>query len=295
MNQNEARTLWISVGAALFAVFLLYSYTQEKSADLQKKFGAKQRVVVATSDINEMETVDETMLSIEEKPVNFVQPEAFTDPENAVGMIALAPIKKGEQVLQTKLIKPGPVTGLSLQVSPSKRALAIPVSETNAVAKMLNPGDRIDILAAMDVGKGVAQRREVKTLMQDVVVLSAGARVMNDLPLIVERQGKDDFIRSLRNDRTFATITVEASPEEAQDLVYLLSTSAGSIFMTLRHPSDHTKKRMPESTIESLLGKVSQEMLNLQQRTPASVPAPPPAPVPAPKEKPKRSTPWKDL
>ena len=26
MNQNETRTLWISVGSALFAVFLLYSW-----------------------------------------------------------------------------------------------------------------------------------------------------------------------------------------------------------------------------------------------------------------------------
>src|SRR2546430_3347599 len=68
MNQNETRTFWISVGAALFAVFLLYSYTQEKSAQLTKKFGAKQRVVIAAQDINEMETIDETMLQVIERP-----------------------------------------------------------------------------------------------------------------------------------------------------------------------------------------------------------------------------------
>lgn len=292
MNNNETRTLWISVGSALFAVFLLYSYTQEKSAELQKKFGAKQRVVVANADINEMETVDETMLSIEEKPVDFIEPGAFSDPENAVGMIALAPIRKGEQVLQSKVIKPGPVTGLSLQVSPSKRAVALPVSEMNAVARMINPGDRIDVIAALDVGKGVNQHREVKTLMQDVVVLSTGMRVMNELPAMIERQGKDEYVRSLRGDTNFTTITVEASPEESQELIYILSTSPGSLFMTLRHPSDHTKKRMPESTIESLLGKVSQEMLNLRQRAPAAAPPPRPPPV---KAKPKRKGPFIDL
>lgn len=285
MNQNETRTLWISVGSALFAVFLLYSYTQEKSAELQKKFGAKQRVVVASKDINEMETIDETMLSIEEKPVDFIEPGAYSDPEPAVGMIALAPIKEGEQLLQSKVIKPGPITGLSLQVSPSKRALAVPVNETNAVARLLKPGDRIDIVAALDVGKGVQQRREVKTIMQDVVVLSTGMRIVNDLPASLEKQGKDSWqVIPLRDDMTFTTITVEASPEESQDLIYLLSTSPGSIFMTLRHPSDHTKKRFPESTIESLLGKVSQEMLNMQQRVPAAAPPPPP-PAPKPKKK----------
>ncbi len=292
MNNNETRTLWISVGAALFAVFLLYSYTQEKSAELQKKFGAKQRVVVAIANINEMETVDETQIDIVEKPVDFIEPSAFTDIESVVGLIALAPIKKGEQLLQTKVIKPGVMTGLALQVSPSKRAIALPVNEMTSVGKMLRPGDRIDILAALDVGKGVNQHREVKTLLQDVVVLSTGIKVVNQLPGMLERQGKDAFdVFPIRDDMSFTTITVEASPEESQDLIYILSTSPGSLFMTLRHPTDHTKKRMPESTIESLLGKVSQEMLNMQQRAPAQAPVPVPVPAPAPKKK----GPWKDL
>ncbi|MBX3020616.1 MAG: Flp pilus assembly protein CpaB [Bdellovibrionales bacterium] len=285
MNQNETRTLWISVGSALFAVFLLYSYTQEKSAELTKKFGAKQRVVIATQDINEMETIDETMLQIVEKPAEFIEPQAFSDPEEAVGMVALAPIKKDEQVLQTKTVKPSPVTGLSLQVSPSKRAIAIPISETNAVAKLITPGDRIDVIAALDVGKGPAQHREVKTLMQDVVVLSTGMRVMNELPVKIEKQGQNFNQIALRGDMNWGTLTIEASPEESQDLIYLLSTSPGSIFLTLRHPSDHQKKRLPESTIESLLGKVSQEMMNQQLRAPAAAPPPPPPPAPKPKKK----------
>lgn len=290
MNQNETRTLWISVASALFAVFLLYSYTQEKSAELTKKFGAKQRVVVAAQDINEMQTIDETMLQIVEKPVDFIEPQAFSDPELAVGMITLAPIKKDEQLLQSKVIKPGPVTGLSLQVSPSKRALAIPVSENNAVAKLLNPGDRIDIIAALDVGKGVNQRREVKTLMQDIVVLSTGPRVMNELPLLYEKVGKEEYLRNIRGEPNFTTVTVEVSPEESQDLIYLLSTSAGSLFLTLRHPSDHTRKRFTETTIDSLLGKVSQDLLNIRQ--PAAAPPPPP---PAPAPKPKKKGPFIDL
>lgn len=289
MNQNETRTLWISVGAALFAVFLLYSYTQEKNAEVMKKFGAKQRVVIAARDINEMETIDETMLQTDEKPVNFIEPQAVTDPEQAVGQIALAPIKQGEQILQSKVIKPGPLTGLALQVSPSKRGIAIPVSEVNGVAKLLNPGDRIDIIAAVDVGKGVAQHREVKTLMQDVPILATGLKIANELPLLYEKSGSQEVLKSLRGDTTFNTITVEATPEESQDLIFLLSTSPGSIFLTLRHPSDHQKRRFPESTIETMLGKVSTEMLNVP-RVPAAVPPPPPPPP-----KPKKKGPFIDL
>src|SRR4051794_8874807 len=225
MNQNESRTFWISVAAALFAVFLLYSYTQEKSAQLTKKFGAKQRVVIAAQDINEMETIDETMLQVVERPTDFIEPAAVTDPEMAVGQVSLAPIRKDEQILQNKIIKPGPQTGLSLQIAPSKRAMTIPIDETHGVARLVTPGDRIDLVAALDIGKGLTQHREIKTIMQDVVVLATGQRIVNELPVLYEKQGNQDFVRNLRTDPNFSSITIEASPEEAQDLIFILSTS----------------------------------------------------------------------
>ena len=246
--------------------------------------------MIASVDINEMSTVDETMLQTIEMPNKYIEPGVITDPEQAVGMVALAPIKAGEQILSTKLTKPGPVTGLSLQIAPSKRGIAIPISEVNGVSRLLNPGDRIDIIAAVDVGKGTAQHREVKTLMQDVPILATGNRVMNDLPIIYEK-ATDPLPKNLQSDRYFNTITIEASPEESQDLIYLLSTSPNSIFLTLRHPSDHGKRRFPESTsIETLFfGKVSQEMLNIP-RAPAAAPPPPPPP---PKKK--KTGPFIDL
>ena len=58
------------------------------------------------------------------------------------------------------------------------------------MAKLLNPGDRIDIIAALDVGKGTAQHREVKTLMQDVTILATGLRIVNELPVLYEKVGQ---------------------------------------------------------------------------------------------------------
>ena len=292
MNQNETRTLWISVFAALIAVFLLYSYTQEKAAELNKKFGAKEKVVVATRDINEMETINETMLEIVERPVDFIQPTAINDPELAVGKVALAPIKAEEQLLENKIMEPGPITGLSLQVSPGKRAVTIPIDEMRGIAKLIKPGDRVDVIAALDVGKGANQRREVLTLMQDVIILATGIKVINELPRLFEKQGKDEFIRNLRADTTFTNVTVEASPKQAQDLIYILSTSPGSLFMTLRHPSDNKKPKLANSTIESVLRKIRTPILSKQlSRRPSS----PPKALPKKNKKKKRKGPFIDL
>lgn len=292
MNPNEKRTFWISVGLALLSVLMLYSYTQEKSDELTKNFGQKDNVIIAKRDIREMETIDEEMLDIVQIPNNYKQPTAITSKDIAVGRIALAPIKTGEQILVNKIIEPGPVTGLSLQVAPSKRAVAIPVDDIRGVAKLVKPGDRIDLIASLDVGKGAQQRREVKTLMQDVVVLATGLQITNEVPALLQKQGKDDFIKNLRGDVAFSTITIEATPKEAQDLIFILSTSPGSLYMTLRHPSDHTKLIQPASTIDSVLGRVDTPMMMESMRSPATPPMPTLPQAPMKPQQPKKRGPF---
>lgn len=289
MNQNETRTLWISVLAALFAVFLLYSYTQEKSAELTRDFGTKRTVVIASEDIAEMQTINETMLEMVEKPEKFVEPNVVLNTEDAVGLVALAPIKKGEQVLQSKITKPGPLTGLALQVAPTKRAVSIPIDEIRGVAKLIKPGDRIDLIAAVDVGSGQKQRKEVKTILQDVSVLATGERVANELPRIFEDVGDGYNIQNLRGNTEYSNITIEVSPEEAQEVIYILATSPGSLFATLRHPSDRNKFRKANTTIDTLLDRVPTSLVRKQV-------VQPPAPVPAPKKNVKKKRgPFKEL
>ena len=47
MGSNETRNLWLSILFGVFASFLIYSYSQEKKAEYDKKFGAIKSVVVA--------------------------------------------------------------------------------------------------------------------------------------------------------------------------------------------------------------------------------------------------------
>jgi pilus assembly protein CpaB len=291
MNNNETRTLWISLITAFAAVFLLYSYTQEKSAELTKDFGTKRNVVVASEDISEMQTIYETELQIVEKPEKFVEPNALVNLEDAVGLVALAPIKKGEQILTTKIIRPGAVTGLSHQVAPSKRAVAIPVDEMRGVAKLLKPGDRIDLITALDVGVGQKMRKEVKTFLQDIPVLATGIRITNELPRLFEESGDVVNVRNMRGDTSFNTITVEVSPEQAQELVYILATAPGGLFISLRHPTDRSRSRKANATINTVLDRVPTNMVKKQMKS--KVPSVLPKAKPA--KKPKRSGPFKDL
>jgi pilus assembly protein CpaB len=255
---NESRTLWISLAAGLFAAFLLYSYSQEKKAEYDKTYGTMKNVVVAKINIEEMRTIDDTMLEVIQRPTDFIEPGAIQDPELAVGQVAGKPMKKGEQILDSKLLLPGPETGISLQVAPSKRAVTLPVDEVRGVAKLIRPGDRIDIYAAVDSGRGLATKREVSLLMQDVVVLATGINVVNNIPRTVdaESSGKNIVITPLSTDTKYSTLTIEATPKESQDLIYIISTAPSNIYFTLRNPNDRALSgRLPSSTSDTVLGK----------------------------------------
>lgn len=269
---NETRNLWISIGAGIFATFMLYSYSQEKKAEYDKKFGSTKRIVVAKEDIGEMQTIYDTMLETEERPSAFVQPDAITVPDEIIGSVAAVPIKKGQMILKNSLWNVGPDTGISLQVAPSKRAVTISVDEVRGVAKLIRPGDRVDIVAAVDVGKGISARREVTIIMQDVVVLATGVSVVNNIPRTMELDstGKNLTQTVLTGDTKYTTLTVEATPREAQDLIYIQATSPGNIYFTLRNPNDRAiPPRLPAATAESVAGK---PMVSLESPMPSMAP-----------------------
>ncbi len=271
MDNTSSRNLWISLGLGLLSVLLLFSYTQEKNQELTKKFGATDVVVVAKVDILELQTIDETMIEVVEKPVDYIEPGAMKRPQELVGQVATVPIKKNEQILSTKILPPGPFTGLSLQISPGKRALTLPIDAMRGVAKLIKPGDRVDLIIAVDHGRGQNQKREVRTLMENVVVLATGLRIANELPLLYEKDPRGEKLTAynLTKDTSFNSITIEANPLEAQKLVYVLATDPSKLFMTLRHPTDSSPTQAGTIGIQNILSSQ-----NPAARTTSSVRAP---------------------
>jgi len=277
MENNETKTLWISIGCALFAVFLLYSWSQEQKATMQKKFGSKKQVVVAAKDITEMEPIDESMLEVTDVPTSYVQPKALQSPEVAIGQLAAAPIKKGEQILDTKLLLPGKDTGLSSQVTPGKRAITIPIDAMRAVSRLVKPGDRVDLITALDTGAGMEKKKEIRTILQDVPVLATGQNIVDTVPAQLEEDGKDNYLlNNLRKVNNFSDITVEVSPNEAQNIVVILATNPGAIFAVLRNPNDRYLNPMKIVDGDDVLGKVKIPPRAPAETTPAPVTTPPP-------------------
>jgi pilus assembly protein CpaB len=238
MGPNESRNLWISLGAGIFATFMLYSYTQEKKAELDKSLGEKVRVIVAKDDIRDMDTIYDNVVEVVERNKDQVEPDAFRDIGDIVGTVAAIPIKKGQTITKNKVLEPGPETGMAIQVSPNKRAVTVPVSPERANAGLIRPGDRVDIFAVIDSGKGASQKREVVLFRQDVLILATGVNVNNNLPRTIEKDPNGRVQTTLTGDTKYPSITIEVDINDAQDMIYLVSTNPSSLYFLLRNPHD---------------------------------------------------------
>lgn len=123
------------------------------------------------------------------------------------------------------------------------------------MSKLVKPGDRVDVVAVVDMGGG-KENRIAKTVLQDVVVLSVGKHVTNNLPRVVEMDpftGKDK-VRSLSDDSSFATITLEVDPAQAQALALLSANGDNALNLVLRNNDDTDRVQVGSTMLIDVLG-----------------------------------------
>lgn len=252
---NKAFT--ISFIVAILAVSMVYSYVDSTKESLMQQFGTEVPVVVAKKEIKELDVLDDTNLWIKPVPRNFVQPGAGKSLEEFKGGMAIAPISAGEQVTRTKVTYLGARTGLARQIAIGKRAVTIPVGDDAGVAKLIKPGDRVDVLANIDLQSGNKMAMQVKTLLQDVLVLATGKYVTNTVPGILESDPmRGDQKQKLRLSEytNFSNVTLEVDPFQAQTLVFAKLALGGQIYLVLRNNDDTMKESLQTTMAVDVLG-----------------------------------------
>jgi pilus assembly protein CpaB len=135
--------------------------------------------------------------------------------------------------------------GLAPAIALGMRAVSMPVSADAAVAGLIQPGDRVDILGtfALPARNGVPGELENVTLtvLQDVSVLATGQQL-----------AKAEFGGRMGRTRSYSTVTFEVTPREAELLVFA-QTVEGELTLTLRNPEDQSfEKEVPEINFEQL-------------------------------------------
>jgi pilus assembly protein CpaB len=150
---------------------------------------------------------------------------AILKPESAIGRGVVSDLSQGEPILESRLAPEGSGGGLAATIRQGMRACAVKVDEVIGVAGFVTPGMRVDVLVA-GTAPGVAadQGTQVKTLLQNIEVLSAGASIQKDA------EGKPQEVR---------VVNLLVTPEQAQILGLAASMGGQThIQLVLRNPLD---------------------------------------------------------
>jgi pilus assembly protein CpaB len=158
-----------------------------------------------------------------------VPPNSIVRISDAVGRGVAATIFRGEPLREQRLAPKGSGAGLAPTIPVGKRAVAIRVNEIAGVSGFAVPGMRVDVVVQGRSQNGGGRGDGfVKTILQNVQVLSAGQKYQHDV------EGKPVSVQS---------VNLLVSPEEAELLT--LANSEAKLQLVLRNPIDvaHTATR----------------------------------------------------
>lgn len=107
-------------------------------------------VVAAAADLPAGHVLKDEDLSARAWPRAFPVPDAFTSRAQAIGRLTAGAIGAGEPISSTRIIAPGMLAG---EADSSLVAISVRLADSGE-AKLLRPGDHLDLLAARGVGPG---------------------------------------------------------------------------------------------------------------------------------------------
>ncbi len=252
MNTKRT-TLIIALLLAVVTGWLTLSYV--RSVQSQNTLGAARTVYVAASEIPARATITAGMLRPEALPASAAEEDAITDQTGAIGQVSLITIPAGGQVTASKLGRAADA-GLPVRLAQGKRAVSISIDKVKGVSGLMQPGDRVDIIAIPNGKAAQDQPPPAATILRGIRILAIG--------------GSLEFTQATPSpqEETSTTVTLEVSPAQA-DLLAMADQNT-TLRLALRPPHEALTSQPTEA---------------LRFPTPMSVaqaPAPPAAALVAP-------------
>jgi pilus assembly protein CpaB len=219
MNRRLLNILLSAFLVAAGCSYLVYRVVGNRLGAVQPK---STRVIVAANDIklgSVLRPADLTTTEI----VGALPKGVILKAQDAVGRGVVSDLYQGEPVLDSRLAPVGSGGGLAATIRQGMRACAVKVDEVVGVAGFVTPGMRVDVLISGNppgpLNASVGTR--VKTLLQNIEVLSAGTDIQKDA------EGKPQQVQ---------VVNLLVTPEQAE--VLSLASNQTHIQLVLRNPLD---------------------------------------------------------
>lgn len=277
---KKIRIVALVAAVAMFVcVFMVLKglESDSKPQDENVTSGAQKiTVVVATRDIPPYTTITSDMLATETKTYDKKFADFFQKTEDVVGMVTTSDIFLGDTVSQKRVVKNDDGSlGLAYKVEEGMRAVTIAVNIESGVANALKIGNYVDVVFTIgglelvtedEDGDGNGDRQEIPAGVALDSFLDSDSpansevllnRALSSFSYIAFQKVKllaidDKFFQSY-GDRitgnTYASVTLEMTPEQATQLVFLRRQKNISGDLLLRNQYDEELINDPRSEI----------------------------------------------
>ncbi len=196
---------------------------------------ATTRVIAAAKDLKIGTVLDASDLTTVQL-VGSASTGAILDAKSAIGRGVISDIYTGEPIVESRLAPKGSGGGLAATIKPGMRACAVRVDEVVGVAGFVTPGMHVDVLVSgVPPSAQGSQNSEVRTILQNLEVLSAGTDIQKDA------EGKPQQVQ---------VVNLLVTPEQAQ--VLSLAATQMHIQLVLRNPLDTKVATVPTTAMMNL-------------------------------------------
>ena len=270
MRRRSGLILAFAVVLGVVAAVLVWGYMQQVQREAeriaQSGIGRPAEVpnvpvVVAMQDIPVRTRITPSMVSVREMPATAKHANAFSQVKDVEGKVTKLPITAGEQVLSNKFAAQREEAGLAFTIPPSKRAVAIQVSEVIGAGGLIIPGDFVDVIGIFDkdtMGKDMAviilQNMEVLAVAQSIEGEVAPEAPKGPVQEVGDQlkapQPTPTPVVKAKPQPQAKTVTLAVTPEEAQRLV--LAEARGSLRLALRPAKEVTRVDLPPALLGTI-------------------------------------------
>jgi pilus assembly protein CpaB len=228
----------------------------------------QHRQLQALSDIPAGTQIRDNMLASVNVKEDELVPGALSDEFEAIGKIAITPIKAGDVLTKNKLM----VNEGGFYIKDGMRAITVQVDQIGGLNGAIVPGSFVDILSVFNAGN----EKVSKTILQNVQVIAVGgAGAAAQQPKQKQSMygnsssGTGNKGTKLPNaGGAITSVTLAVTPQEAELLT--IANSEGQFHLTLRNEQDKQIAKVRGSNLNQMItGAAPSDYI------PRKLPAPP--------------------
>jgi len=270
MNRSTRTVVVMTVATIMATVASVGVYLAIKRIGVREVEVAHTFVVVAAHDLPTGSRVAEKDVRLVAWPSRNPVQGSFSAAKDVVDRGLITGIGENEPLTETKLAPIGSGAGLPPSIPPGMRAMSVKVDEVVGVAGFVAPGTRVDVVVTLR-GQGQAEETMTRTVVSNVLVLTAGTR-------LDQAQAKNG------QPQPSSVVTFAVTPSDAERIA--LASSEGRITLALRNPLDvaptdtsgikvtRLMKGQTAETVEPVKPRVVQARRQIVVAAPAPAPAP---------------------